>query len=162
MHDEFRASLARQGITEEAYLKVVEKTETDLHTEFRPNAEKRVKVLLVLSRVAEVEGLEISEKDVNTEVARARERYRREKKTVAYFESTRGRSFIKSTLRRSRVVEQLVDGWLAAHPEHPAIPHLEDDAPSGVSGAAAEANAAIDASDPGAVLEADATPAAAG
>src|SRR5689334_25407410 len=33
MHDEFRGSLARQGITEEAYLKVVDKTEADLHAE---------------------------------------------------------------------------------------------------------------------------------
>lgn len=162
MHDEFRASLARQGITEEAYLKVVGKTEADLHTEFRPNAEKRVKVLLVLSRIAEAEGVEITDSDVAGEVAKARERYASDRKTVAYFESARGRSFIRSTLRRSRVVEQLVDAWLAAHPEHPAIPHLEDDAPSGVESSAAEANAAIGATDPGAVLGADASVAAAG
>jgi trigger factor len=165
MHDEFRASLARQGITEEAYLKVVEKTEADMHTEFRPNAEKRVKVLLVLSKIAEAEGLEIAEADVDAEVAKARERYGRDKKTVAYFESARGRSFVKSTLRRSRVVEQLVDGWLAAHPEHPAIPHLEDDAPSSAASNAAEANASIDATDPGSVIEtnpAEAEPANAG
>ena len=57
MHDEFRASLARQGITEEAYLKAVEKTSDDLHADFRPNAERRVKTLLVLSKVAETEGV---------------------------------------------------------------------------------------------------------
>ncbi len=156
MHDEFRASLVRQGITEEAYLKVVEKTDADLHTEFRPNSEKRVKVLLVLSKVAEVEGLEIAEADVEAEVARARERYRREKKTIAYFESTRGRSFVRSTLRRSRIVEQLVDGWLVAHPEHPAIPHLEDDVPSGITSSAAASNAAIDTIDANSLLSAEA------
>ncbi|MBI2776575.1 MAG: trigger factor [Chloroflexi bacterium] len=160
MHDEFRMTLARQGITEEAYLKVVEKTEADLHAEFRPNAEKRVKVLLVLSKVAEAEGVEISDPDVAAEVDRARQRYEKDKKTIAYFESARGRSFIRSTLRRSRVVEQLVNAWLAAHPEHPAIPHLEDDAPSGVTSSTAEANAAIGAPDPAAEVEADASPAA--
>ena len=46
---------------------------------------------------------------------------------MAYFESERGRSFIRSTLRRSRLVEKLVDEWLAAHPDHPALPHMEDD-----------------------------------
>ena len=56
LHDEFRTSLARQGITEEAYLKVVEKTDADLHADFRPNAEKRVKTLLVLSKIADDEG----------------------------------------------------------------------------------------------------------
>jgi len=162
MHDEFRASLARQGITEEAYLKVVEKTDADLHADFRPNAEKRVRVLLVLSKVAEAEGVDITDAEVEAEVARARERYGRDKKTVAYFESARGRSFVRSTLRRSRVVEQLVSAWLAAHPEHPALPHLEDDAPSGVSSSSAEANAAIDATDPGSVFESDAAPASAG
>ncbi|HEX5590313.1 MAG TPA: trigger factor, partial [Candidatus Limnocylindrales bacterium] len=161
IHDEFRASLARQGIAEEAYLKVVEKTEADLHAEFRPNAEKRVKVLLVLSKIAEAEGVEIPDADVEAEVAKARERYGNERKTVAYFESARGRGFIRSTLRRSRVVEQLVEAWLAAHPDHPPIPHLEDDAPSGVSSASAEASAAIDATDPGEVLETDASAAAA-
>lgn len=157
MHDEFRGSLARQGITEEAYLKVVEKTDADLHTEFRPNAEKRVRVLLVLSKIAEAEGVVISDADVEAEVARSRERYARDKKTVTYFESARGRSFIRSTLRRSRVVEQLVDAWLAAHPDHPALPHLEDDAPGGVHSSAAERNVSIDATDPGSVLETDVT-----
>ena len=57
MHDEFRATLARQGITEEAYLKAVDKTDADLHAEFRPGAEKRVRTLLVLSKVADAEGL---------------------------------------------------------------------------------------------------------
>ena len=56
MHDEFRATIARQGITEEAYLKAVDKTEADLHAEFRPGAEKRVTTLLVLSKVADAEG----------------------------------------------------------------------------------------------------------
>ena len=46
-------------------------------------------------------------------------------------------------------MEQLIDAWLVAHPEHPPIPHLEDDAPGGVSSSAAHANAAIGATDPG-------------
>jgi trigger factor len=148
MHDEFRGSLARQGITEEAYLKVVEKTEADLHTEFRPNAEKRVRVLLVLSKVAEAEGVTVSDADVQAEVDKARERYGKDRKTVAYFESGRGRSFIRSTLRRSRVVESLIDQWLAAHPDHPALPHLEDAEASSVV-ENAEANASVGATDPG-------------
>jgi trigger factor len=129
MHDELRGSLARQGIDEAAYLKATEKTDADLHADFRPRAEKRVKVLLVLSKIAEEEGLEIADRDVEAEVRRARQRYGNDRKTMAYFESERGRSFIRSTLRRSRLVEKLVDEWLAANPEHPALPHLEDDEP---------------------------------
>ena len=132
MHDELRGTLARQGISEEAYLKAAEKSEADLHADFRPRAEKRVRVLLVLSKVAETEGVDVPDADVEGEVQRARERYGSDRKTIAYFESDRGRSFIRSTLRRSRVVEKLIDEWLAAHPEHGPLPHLEDDEPGGV------------------------------
>lgn len=158
MHDEFRASLARQGIAEEAYLKVVEKTEADLHTEFRPQAEKRVRVLLVLSKVAEAEGVAVPDADVEAEVLRARERYAKDRKTVSYFESERGRSFIRSTLRRSRVVEKLIDDWLAGHPDHRPLPHLED-AEANLTetttepGGTAEASANIGATDPGTLID---------
>jgi trigger factor len=139
MHDELRGSLARQGIDEAAYLKAADKTEEDLHADLRPRAEKRVKVLLVLSKIAEEEGLEIPDRDVEAEVRTARQRYGNDRKTMAYFESERGRSFIRSTLRRSRLVEKLVDEWLAAHPDHPALPHLEDDEPVSLDNADSEA-----------------------
>ncbi len=145
MHDELRGSLARQGIGEEAYLKAVEKTETDLHADFRPGAEKRVRTLLVLSKVAEAEGVAVPEAEVDGEIARGRERYAGDSKLNAYFDSDRGRSYIRSTLRRSRVVEGLIDEWLAAHPEHPGLPHLEDAPSSTIEGDQAAANASINA-----------------
>ncbi len=144
MHDELRGTLARQGIDEATYLKVTEKTDADLHAEYRPRAEKRVKVLLVLSKVAEAEGLEISDADVDREVAQARQRYGNDRKTMAYFDSDRGRSFIRSTLRRSRLVEKLVDEWLAAHPDHPALPHLEDDEGIGLADPGTQPTASLE------------------
>ena len=140
MHDEFRTGLARQGITEEAYLKVVEKTEAELHTDFRPNAEKRVKTLLVLSKIADEEGVDVPEAAIEAEIEQGRERYADDRRLMGYFESDRGRSFIRSTLRRSRLVEQLVDEWLAAHPDHPALPHVEE--PEAISAEAAASDAA--------------------
>ncbi len=125
MHDEFRGTLARQGITEEAYLKAVDKTDADMHAEFRPGAEKRVRTLLVLSKVAEVEGVTVPDLEVEAEVARGRERYPDDARLQAYFDSERGRAYIRSTLRRSRVVEGLVDEWLAAHPDHGPLPHAK-------------------------------------
>jgi trigger factor len=153
MHDEFRSQLARQGLGEEAYLRATNKSELELHAEFRPRAEHRTKVLLVLSRIADVEGIDIPVAEIEAQVDQARARYQ-DAKTIKYFESERGRNFIGSTLRRTRVVEVLVDRWLVAHPEHPALPHLEDDARSAVDAPQAEANAAIDATDPGAIPDA--------
>lgn len=153
MHDEFRSSLARQGITEEAYLKVTNKSDADLHADFRPDAEKRVKVLLVLSKVAEAEAITISDADVDAEVELGRERYAGDAKLAKYFESERGRNFIRSTLRRSRTVEHLVDVWLEAHPDHPALPHAESGPGGALESPSAEASAAIDATDPGSIVE---------
>jgi trigger factor len=158
MHDEFRSSLARQGITEEAYAKVTGQSHEDLHNEFRPQAEKRVMTLLVLSKVAESEGVTVPESDVEAEVGRARQRYADNKKLIGYFDSERGRSFIRSTLRRSRTVEQLIDQWLAAHPEHGPLPHADDDEQrSVVQSAAAESSAGVGVTDPGSIAE-DAAP----
>jgi len=148
MHDELRGSLARQGITEEAYLKVVKQTEADLHADLRPRAEGRVRTLLVLSKIAEAEGVTVDDTAVEAEIATARERYRGEPKLLAYFESDRGRSFIRSTLRRSLTVERLVDEWLAAHPDHPPIPHAEEAEPSATTAGSAAASAAVGATDP--------------
>ncbi len=107
-------------------------------------------MLLTLTEVANREGIDVPEAEVEEQVALARARYQ-DQKTVRYFESERGRNFIRSTLRRTRLVETLVDRWLAAHPEHPPLPHLEDDAPSALDSPQAEANAALDATDPGAI-----------
>ena len=80
----------------------------------------------MLSKVADEEGLEVTEADVDAEVALGRERYAGDERLTEYFASERGRAFIRSTLRRSRVIERIVDAWLADHPEHPPMPHLED------------------------------------
>ena len=152
MHDEFRGSLARQGITAEAYLKAVEKTDGDMYAEFRPGAEKRVRTLLVLSAVADAEKIIVPDVDVDAEVERGRERYASDQRLTEYFDSERGRAYIRSTLRRSRVVETLIDAWLTAHPEHPAMPHIEDAPASSVERANASAHAPIGAPDPGSGL----------
>jgi trigger factor len=149
MHDELRSALARQGISQEAYLKVMDKTEEDLGTEFRPQAEKRVKTLLVLSEIAKARGVEVPDREVEAEVARARNRYAQNQSLVRYFESDRGRSYIRSTIRRSRTIEGLVDEWLAAHPEAPQLPHLEEAEGATVDAPAAEAAAAVGVTDPG-------------
>ena len=155
MHDEFRASLARQGISEEAYLKVTGKTETDLHAEFRPRAEHRVKVLLVLSKIAEAEGVGVTDEELEAETTRARLRYGDDQQLLRYLESERGRSFLRSTLRRTKLVEKLVDQWLAAHPDHPALPHAEEDVPA-VAGGDVAAATASDVTEPASPVTTDA------
>ncbi len=146
MRDEIRSALERQGIGEEAYLKVVGKTAEDIDRESRPDAEKRVKTLLVVSEIAKVKGVEVPEAQVQAEIDQARARYASNPTLIRYYESERGRSYIRSTIRRSRTVEQLVDEWLDAHPESPRLVHLEqaeENSPPGAPSAEAAATAGI-------------------
>ncbi len=126
MHDELRLRLAERGVPYEEYLKVTEKDDAAIHAESREPAEQRVKVLLVLSAVADAENVEVPDADIAAEVAQARTRYASNPRLVTYFESDRGRSYLRSTMRRTRVVESLIDRWLDAHPEVGPLPHLED------------------------------------
>jgi len=98
-----------------------------LHAEYHQPAEHRVKVLMVLSKIADEEGLEVPESAIDDEIGRARTRYADNPRLLSYFESERGRSYLRSTMRRTQVVERLVDRWLEAHPEVGPLPHLEDD-----------------------------------
>ncbi len=150
MHDEFKGSLVRQGITEEAYLKAVDKSADALHLEFRPDAEKRVKTLLVLSKVADAEGVDVPDADIEAEIERGRQRYSGDARLMEYFDSERGRGYIRSTLRRSRVVERIIDGWLVDHPEHQHLPHLEDAPTAAINDGRAMVNASVGSSNDGA------------
>ncbi|MGD0861636.1 MAG: trigger factor [Candidatus Limnocylindrales bacterium] len=151
MRDEMRSAMAGQGISEEAYLKATGKTDAEMREQLRPQAEKRARSLLALSEIARIKGVEIADADVEAEVVQARSRYASDRSLVQYFESERGRNYIRNTLRRSRTVEQLVDEWLAAHPEAPRLRHVEDAEQAAAEAPQAEASASVGAIRPGSV-----------
>ena len=126
MRDEMRSAMARQGLTEQAFLEATGKTEADMTAQFRPQALTRAKAVLVLAEIARVKGVEVSDAEVEAEVQDARVTYVNDRDMVQYFESERGRGYIRTTIRRSRTVEQLVDEWLATHPEAPRLRHREE------------------------------------
>jgi trigger factor len=123
MLDELRLRAAQQGIRYEDYLRVTEKTEDSLRGEYREPAEHRVKVLLVLGAIADREAVEVPEAAVEAEVAAVRADGAASAEMRSYLDSERGRAYIRSQLRRSQVVEELVDRWIAAHPEFEAVQH---------------------------------------
>jgi trigger factor len=67
--DEQARRLQMQGLTMEQYLKAMNKTAEELHEEMRPIAEKRVTRGLVLGKIAEEEKIEVSDSDIDTEIA---------------------------------------------------------------------------------------------
>lgn len=128
--DELARSIARQGLTFEQYLGAAGKSVEEIRTEMRERGERRAKTLLVLSAVAGAEGVEVPEELIDEEVERARPQTQGQRKLEAYLSSERGRRAIRASLRRSLVVERLVDEWFDAHPkawptwapERPATP----------------------------------------
>jgi trigger factor len=128
--DELARSIARQGLTFEQYLGAAGKSVEEIRGEMRERGERRAKTLLVLSSVAGAEGVEVPEELIDEEVERARPQTQGQRKLEAYLSSERGRRAIRASLRRSLVVERLVDEWFDAHPkawptwapERPATP----------------------------------------
>ena len=70
MRDELRARLAEQRIGMDRYLELARQTPDELMTELREPASRRVKTLLVLSAIAEQEGIDAPDADIDAEVER--------------------------------------------------------------------------------------------
>lgn len=127
MLDELKVRLAEQGIGYDDYLRATERDEAKLQQDYREQAEHRVKVLLVLGAVADKEGIEVTEGELLAELERGRLSAQTEPRLMAYLESDRGRSYIRSRLRRTRTVETLIDRWIARHPEFKDVRHSESE-----------------------------------
>jgi trigger factor len=135
MIDELRVRVAEQGIAFDDYLRVTEKDEAALREEYREGAEQRVKVLLVLGAIADREEVNVADEEIQAEIDRVNADPNAGDAIKSYLDSDRGRSYIRAQLRRSQVVELLVDRWIEAHPEFANVQHQhghshdEDEAP---------------------------------
>lgn len=75
MEDEFGHEVERMGLTLDAYIKATGKTKEEMHAEWKPDAEKRAKVQLIASKIAEVEKLHPAKDEIEKEGAILREQY---------------------------------------------------------------------------------------
>jgi trigger factor len=109
MRDELRTRLAQQRIGLDQYLALSKQTPEELTTELREPATRRVKTLLVLSAIAEKEGIDASDEAIDAEIGEQLERYGEDAKLREYLTSRRGRSYLRMTLRNRTLVATLVD-----------------------------------------------------
>ncbi len=75
MQEEFSQEISRMGMTFDAYMKAVGKSEEDMHKEWRGDAEKRAKVQLITSKIAESENITPDEEEIAREAVRLHELY---------------------------------------------------------------------------------------
>jgi trigger factor len=109
MRDELRSRLAGQRIGMEQYLALAKQTPEELAAELREPATRRVKTLLVLSAIAEREGIDASDAQIDAEIADQLARYGDDPKLREYLSSRRGRSYLRMTLRNRTLVDALIE-----------------------------------------------------
>ncbi|HZJ87257.1 MAG TPA: trigger factor [Erysipelothrix sp.] len=75
MFNEFNQQLAQQGLNFEMYSQILNQTEEDIKETMKDDAFKRVRSRLVLEKIAEVEGFEVEEEELEKEYNTISEMY---------------------------------------------------------------------------------------
>jgi trigger factor len=109
MRDELANRLAQQRIGLDQYLALAKQTPEELTAELREPASRRVKVLLVLSAIAEREGIDASLEEVQAEIDDQLARYANDSRLAESLGSRRGRSYLRMTIRNRKLVDTLVE-----------------------------------------------------
>jgi len=109
MSDELRTRLAQQRIGMEQYLALAKQTPEELSAELREPATRRVKTLLVLTAIAEKEGIDATDEQIDAEIAEQLNRYGDEPRLREYLTSRRGRSYLRMTIRNRTLVDALIE-----------------------------------------------------
>lgn len=94
--------LQPQGLTIKEYLKYTGMTQEALQDNFRPQALKHVKLALGLKKVAEIEKIEVTEKEVEEEYAKIAENYKMKPEQVKKFVPVED---LKHDVKNRKVIE---------------------------------------------------------
>ncbi|MGZ8511859.1 MAG: trigger factor [Candidatus Limnocylindria bacterium] len=108
LRDELTSRLAAQRIGLEQYLALAKQTPEEMTAELREPAARRVKALLVLSAIAEKEGIDATDEQIDAEIAEQLVRHD-EPRLRDYLASRRGRSYLRMTIRNRTLVETLIE-----------------------------------------------------
>ena len=76
MEGQFKADIAQMGLQPDEYLKHIKKTWEELRKEWRPDAEKRAKIQLMLQKISLEEKIEPKKEDVEKEIKNLMEHYK--------------------------------------------------------------------------------------
>ena len=129
MSDELRTRLAQQRIGIEQYLAMAKQTPEELSAELREPATRRVKTLLVLSAIAEKEGVDATDEQIEAEIGEQLARYDDDAKLREYLTSRRGRSYLRMTLRNRTLVDTLIERAIGADTPAGEAPEPEQATP---------------------------------
>ncbi|MBC1805769.1 trigger factor [Listeria sp. FSL L7-0993] len=103
----FAQDLQAQGLTPELYYQFTGQTEEAMHAQMEKDAEKRVKMNLVLEAIAEAENIEPTEEAIDEEISTLAEKYGMEKDAVRT--ALGDMSELKSDLKIRKAIDVLLD-----------------------------------------------------
>ncbi|WP_167628082.1 trigger factor [Listeria valentina] len=103
----FAQDLQAQGLTPELYYQFTGQTEEKMHEQMEKDAEKRVKMNLVLEAIADAENIEPAEAEIDEEVSSLAEKYGMEKEAVR--QALGDLSELKADLKIRKAIDLLVD-----------------------------------------------------
>ncbi|EAD8399482.1 trigger factor [Listeria monocytogenes] len=103
----FAQDLQAQGLTPELYYQFTGQTDEAMHAQMEKDAEKRVKMNLVLEAIAEAENIEPTEEAIDEEISTLAEKYGMEKDAVRA--ALGDMSELKSDLKIRKAIDVLLD-----------------------------------------------------
>lgn len=109
MINDFGANLAAQGLTLEQYLTQVKKTNEEFENDMKPEAEKRIKIGLLLAKIAQDEKIESSEKEIDNEVKKIIASQQDKEEAEKKFNNENYKRYVKNVMANRKVVLMLVE-----------------------------------------------------
>ena len=110
---DFDYQLRYQGLNLEAYMKYMNADIDSLKESYKPMALNRVKSQLILEKIADVEGITVSEEDLNEEIAKTAEKYKQDVEQFKTSLKEENLEYIKDGLVIQKTIEFLVANSVA-------------------------------------------------
>lgn len=110
MVQELEQNLSYQGLDLETYFHYIGTNEQEMRERFRPQASETVKTELVLEAISKAEGIEVTEDEVNEELAKLAERYQTSPENLKQALMARGElNLYRQSLISEKTVSFLVE-----------------------------------------------------
>ena len=107
MMAELQENVTRQGGKFEDYLSSMGKTSDQLLLEFTPEAVKRVKSAIVIKEIANIEKVEVKDKDVEQRIEELKKQYQGYDKVLERINDPHYKEYLGSIMRNKKLVDQL-------------------------------------------------------
>lgn len=116
MIDEFDAQLNMQGVNLEVYLAGSGRTIDDLRKDYREDAEKNLRIDMMLEAVARKENIPVEDTDVNMEIARLASMYRTSPKQIVKALRENGQiQTVIANVRHRKAMQFIIDNMEGAN-----------------------------------------------